>query len=104
MSEPYGSPLAILYLSDLLMGAAYSDSELDGKEVETVKQILAEVTGEELSATIEQRIDTFDPSTFSVDGTVRLPLTGWEKHRIDFPPQLSRLGTGFELSDQAGRP
>jgi uncharacterized membrane protein YebE (DUF533 family) len=73
-SEAYGSPLAVLYLADLLMGAAYSDSHLDGKEVARVKEILAQVSGGELSPTVQQRIDTFNPTAFNAESTVRLMI------------------------------
>lgn len=73
-SHSYGS-LAPLYLADLLMGAAYSDSELEHKEVERVKELLIKMTGTALTPTLEQRISTFNPTVFNVNTTVKMLLS-----------------------------
>jgi uncharacterized tellurite resistance protein B-like protein len=58
-------------IANLLMGAAYADDDLDGRELETVRKLLTEAMGEdELPADIESKLDLFDPDEFDVQETV----------------------------------
>jgi uncharacterized tellurite resistance protein B-like protein len=52
-------------IADLLMGAAFADNRLDGREYAAVKKLLAEVIdAEELPEEMESRLKAFDPKTF----------------------------------------
>lgn len=52
-------------IADLLMGAAFADSRLDGREYETVKRLLAEVMEvEAIPEDMEKRLKSFDPKGF----------------------------------------
>ena len=65
-------------IADLLMGAAFADSRLDGREYAAVKKLLAEVVGEEtLPDEMEARLKEFDPKTFDPDAVAKgLELEG----------------------------
>lgn len=64
-------------LADLLMGAAYADRTFDGRERAVVRELLeAWLAVEDLPASLDARLEAFDPGAFSLDGTVeRLGLT-----------------------------
>lgn len=52
-------------ISDLLMGAAYADNELDGREVKVVNGLLAKIMGlPKITPDIESRTKSFDPKAF----------------------------------------
>jgi hypothetical protein len=52
-------------IADLLMGAAYADNHLDGRELQTVKELLAKVMRvEQLPAQMEGRLSAFKPEGF----------------------------------------
>ena len=58
--------------ADLLMGAAFADSRLDGREYETVKKLLAEVMGvPEVPEEMEARLKGFNPKTFDPASTAK---------------------------------
>lgn len=58
-------------VADLLMGAAYADRKLDGREFDVVKKLLADLMSvEEVSADIERRLDGFDPAVFDPSATI----------------------------------
>ena len=51
----------------LLMGAAYADNELDGREVAEVEKLLRRITGEsELDSRLAQCLTNFDPGRFDM--------------------------------------
>jgi uncharacterized tellurite resistance protein B-like protein len=54
-------------VTKLLMGAAYADAELEGKEKEAVRQLLLELLGEpSLPMDVEFVVDEFDPDTLDL--------------------------------------
>ena len=60
-------------LADLLMGAAYSDEKLDGREVDTVREKLATwLEVDEIPEKLQERLDAFDPKSFNLDVTASL--------------------------------
>lgn len=60
-------------LADLLMGAAYADQELDGREKETVRAKLADLLeAEEIPAELSARIEDFNPDTFNLEASAAL--------------------------------
>ncbi len=59
-------------IADLLMGAAFADNRLDGREYASVKKLLAEVIGaEELPKEMESRLKAFNPKTFDASGAAK---------------------------------
>ncbi|MDQ3369102.1 MAG: TerB family tellurite resistance protein [Myxococcota bacterium] len=56
-------------LCDLLMGAAYADEQFKDREREEVREMLADLSGSQLSAELEARIDTFDAKAFDLTAT-----------------------------------
>ncbi len=59
------------HIANLLMGAAYADDDLDGRELETVRKLLTEAMGEEeLPHDFEKKLLLFDPEEHDVEQTV----------------------------------
>jgi hypothetical protein len=56
----------IVPICEILLGAAYADGRLDQREQETVRELLADLTGGALPAEVEKRIKSFDPKRFNV--------------------------------------
>jgi len=59
-------PDRILGVCDLLLGAAYDDEEFKDREDDEVREMLADLTGAELTPELEARINNFDPKRFDV--------------------------------------
>lgn len=57
----------ILPLCDLLLGAAYADGRLDSREQDTVRELLADLSGGEVPAEVDAWIRAFDPKTFDLE-------------------------------------
>lgn len=55
--------------ADLLLGAAYADKRLEGREVATIRALLERVAGESpLPAALEARIKAFNPAKHDARG------------------------------------
>ena len=53
-------------IADLLMGAAYADRKLDGRELEAVKKLMADLMGvDALPEDIAKRLEEFEPKVFN---------------------------------------
>lgn len=62
----------IMVITDLLLGAVYSDEKLRGTEEEAVRKLLSELLGEgELPAEVDTRIKTFPANTFNLEATAK---------------------------------
>jgi uncharacterized tellurite resistance protein B-like protein len=60
-----------LALCDLLLGAAHADDHFSEREGDTVRELLADLSGEGgLSGDVEARIAAFDPASFSLESAV----------------------------------
>lgn len=58
-------------LADLMMGAAYADERLRGKEVHAIRGKLAELLGaERIPVELDGRLAAFDPASFGLERTV----------------------------------
>lgn len=90
-------------IADLLMGAAHADSHLDGRELETVKQLLAKIMGEdELSAEMGERVKEFDPSGFDPVAVVRelgLETDGEKRHLIELVAAVHDADEELDFSE-----
>jgi uncharacterized tellurite resistance protein B-like protein len=59
-------------ITDLLLGAAHADRNFDRSEREAVRRLLRDLLlTDELPANLEQRIESFDPSSFDVRAAAR---------------------------------
>ena len=56
-------------ITDLLMGAAYSDGSLEGREEATVRRLLGELLDGALPAATDARITAFSPEGFDLEET-----------------------------------
>lgn len=60
----------IMVITDLLLGAAYADDKLAGKEEAAVRKLLTELlSGEALPKDVDQRIKTFPVGSFDLQKT-----------------------------------
>jgi hypothetical protein len=58
-------------IADLLMGAAYADKHLDGRELTQVKKLLCDLLNEpKLPSALEKRLTDFEPIKLNVTATV----------------------------------
>lgn len=58
----------LLIITDLLLGAAYSDKKLRGEEEQTVRKLLSRmIAGRALPKEVEARIESFPVETFSLE-------------------------------------
>lgn len=89
-------------IADLLMGAAYADNTLDGREVDTVKALLRKVTGQRfLNAEMANRLHQFDPNHFDAASTAEaLELTGSQKrHLIEMIAAVTEADGNLDLAE-----
>jgi uncharacterized tellurite resistance protein B-like protein len=62
----------ILVITDLLLGAAYADDKLAGKEEAAVRKLLGELlSGAQLPAEVDARIKTFPAGSFDMLATAK---------------------------------
>jgi uncharacterized tellurite resistance protein B-like protein len=90
-------------IADLLMGAAYADKELDGRELETVKALLAKVTGQQgLSPEMSNRLRSFNPNRFDAVATAKaLELTDDRQKRylIEMIAAVTEADDNLDLAE-----
>lgn len=60
-------PSELMWVADILMGAAYADGTLEGAEAEAVNRVLRELfDGKDLPEEIVARVDAFNPKEFDL--------------------------------------
>lgn len=58
----------ILTITDLLLGAAYADKRLEGRETDQIRSLLTKLAGTaSLPADVEARFKAFSPAAFDID-------------------------------------
>lgn len=74
----------ILTVTDLLLGAAYADKRLEGRETDKIRSLLSKVSGkEQLPAAIEARFTEFSPAAFDIDAAgKRLADLGDDRRKV----------------------
>ena len=74
----------ILTITDLLLGAAYADKRLEGKETEQIRSLLARLLGgAELPAAVEARFKQFSPAAFDISTAgKRLSALGDDRRKV----------------------
>ncbi len=69
----FESSRVIPILADLLMGAAYADRKIDGRELETVRaKLRAWLEVDTLPDDVKEHLEEFDPEAFNLEGTAAL--------------------------------
>jgi uncharacterized tellurite resistance protein B-like protein len=90
-------------IADLLMGAAYADNHLDGREYEIVKSLLAKSMNlEVIPEDMENRIKQFDPSKFDMAGTaesLRLEDDGQKLQLVEFIAAVTEADDVLDLDE-----
>lgn len=74
----------ILTITDLLLGAAYADKRLEGRETEQIRGLLAKLSGNKrLPDTIEARFKDFSPAALDVEAAgKKLAHLGDDRRRV----------------------
>lgn len=92
-------------IADLLMGAAHADRQLDGRELDTVKRILRELTkSSTLAPALERRLERFRPGKLNVaEICARLELeTDEEKrHLLELVAAVQDADEVWDLDEDA---
>lgn len=90
-------------LADLLMGAAFADSRLDGREYEAVKNLLAQVMGvASIPEEMEARLQAFDPKSFDpVAAAQSLALDNEEakRHLVELVAAVNEADEELDLDE-----
>jgi uncharacterized tellurite resistance protein B-like protein len=74
----------ILTITDLLLGAAYADKRLEGRETDKIRSLLTKLSGSlKLPDAIEARFTDFSPAAFDVEEAgKRLSELGDDRRRV----------------------
>jgi uncharacterized tellurite resistance protein B-like protein len=74
----------ILTITDLLLGAAYADKRLEGRETDQIRALLTKLSGSAtLPANVEARFKGFSPAAFSVEAAgKKLAGLGDDRHKV----------------------
>jgi uncharacterized tellurite resistance protein B-like protein len=74
----------ILTITDLLLGAAYADKRLEGRETDQIRTLLTKLAGSTtLPANVEARFKGFSPAAFSVEAAgKKLAGLGDDRHKV----------------------
>jgi uncharacterized tellurite resistance protein B-like protein len=74
----------ILTITDLLLGAAYADKRLEGRETDQIRALLTKLAGSAtLPANVEARFKAFSPAAFSVEAAGKqLAGLGDDRHKV----------------------
>ncbi|EDM77516.1 hypothetical protein PPSIR1_09440 [Plesiocystis pacifica SIR-1] len=71
-------------ITDCLLGAAFADKHLAGRELDTIRSLLSKLLGgKELPPTIEARLKSFSPAAFDVEAAGRtLSTLGGDRRKV----------------------
>lgn len=71
-------------ITDLLLGAAYADKRLEGRETDKIRALLTKLAGSEsLPANLEARFRSFQPASFDASAAgKRLAELGNDRRRV----------------------
>jgi uncharacterized tellurite resistance protein B-like protein len=74
----------ILTITDLLLGAAYADKRLEGRETDQIRALLAKLSGKTaLPPAVEARFKEFSPAAFDVEAAgKRLAGIGDDRRKV----------------------
>ncbi len=74
----------ILTITDLLLGAAYADKRLEGREKEKIRALLGKLSGKTtLPPAVEARFKEFSPAAFDLEGAgKRLAGLGDDRRKV----------------------
>ncbi len=93
-------PEALKHVADILMAAAYADGTYQRVEGGAVRQILAELSGQEVAPkALLHRLDAFDPDSFELEpACAALALEGVEPRR-ELLQLVARVADADEVHD-----
>jgi uncharacterized tellurite resistance protein B-like protein len=84
--------------ADLLLGAAYADKRLEGREIATIRALLERVAGESpLSAELEARMKSFNPAKHDARGAA---ATLWFLSKEDKRTVIDLIAKVTEADDE----
>jgi uncharacterized tellurite resistance protein B-like protein len=87
-------------IADLLMGAAYADNQLDGRELDTVKQLLADVMSlDQIPAEMTARLEGFDAQAFDAKAAARSLELGSEQEKRHLVELIAAVAEADEELD-----
>lgn len=90
-------------IADLLMGAAFADSRLDGREYEAVKALLAGVMGlDTIPDDMEKRLKAFEPKTFdpaSAAASLMLTEEAEKRHLLELVAAVNDADEELDLDE-----
>ena len=86
----------IVPICEILLGAAYADGRLDQREQDTVRELLADLTGGTLPPEVEKRIKSFDPKRFNV----KAAATPFKGDPVDDKKRLLYLVAAVHEADE----
>src|SRR5689334_2213884 len=74
----------ILTITDLLLGAAYADKRLEGRETTQIRALLSKLAGKtKLPDAVEARFKAFSPAAFDLESAAkRLAGLGDDRHKV----------------------
>ena len=87
-------------IADLLMGAAYADNHLDGRELEKVKKLLADVMSlDQLPAEMTTRLEGFDAKGFDARAAAQSLELGSEEEKRHLVELIAAVAEADEELD-----
>lgn len=71
-------------ITDMLLGAAYADKRLEGRETEKIRALLMKLVGStRLPDEVEDRFKSFSPAAFDVDAAgKKLRMAGNDRRKV----------------------
>lgn len=84
--------------ADLLLGAAYADKRLEGREIATIRALLEKVSGQSpLAAELEARMRSFNPAKHDAQGAA---ATLWFLSKEDKRTVIDLIAKVTEADDE----
>lgn len=92
-------------ITDLLLGAAYADKRLEGREVEAIRALLRKlIAQDELPAALDRRITGFNPARFDEGAAASsmLALDPTDKRKVlDLVATINEADDVLDLDEDA---
>ncbi len=92
-------------IADLLMGAAYADQHLDGREMDAARRTLAKaMRSKKVPPGLVQRLERFDPKRFDLEATVaklRLASDQHKRHLLELIAEVHASDEVLDLDEDA---
>ena len=92
----------VLTITDILLGAAFSDHRLEGKETEAIRTLLTKLLGSaSLPAEVEARFKEFSPAAFDVGAAAKqlADLGGKRRQVLEMIAAVSESDEEIDLAE-----